>query len=249
MGLTLGTVFSGTNRTLAAGSDIKIYMNNKQLIFGENPNDPEPYIKNGRTLVPFRKIFEALGMEITWNATQKSVDAKNESVSMKLYIGSKYAYVNNFQKTLDVPPEITDGRTFVPLRFVSESYGAEVIWEPDTRSIYINYSQGKNQMGQEATYKGVTFTVDTVEKNTELDYLIIKGKTSNPDMPLRIEVYDGLGNSHSREATISKEVNAQTGKYDYTAQVFINSKFELKGIFVRTYTEGVTPYKIAEYVY
>jgi len=249
MGLTLGTVFTGANHTMAAGSDIKIYLNNKQLIFGENPNDPEPYIKDGRTLVPFRKIFEALGMEISWNAAQRSVDANNESVDMTLYIGINYAYVNKFRKPLDVPPEITDGRTFVPLRFVSESYGAEVIWEPDTRSIYINYSQGKHQMGQEATYNGVTFTVDTVEKNTELDYLIVKGKISKPDMPLSIEVFNGLGSSYSREAIISKDIVAETGKYEYTAQIFVMKNFEPKGIFVKTFTQGAAPYKIAEYVY
>ena len=69
----------------------------------------------------------------------RTVHAKNETTVMELTIGQKTAIVNGIEHTLDVAPEITDDRTFVPLRFVSESVGAEVDWDAATRTVIITY--------------------------------------------------------------------------------------------------------------
>jgi len=62
------------------------------------------------------------------------VTAKGNGIEMTLYIGGKIAIVNGEEKELDVPAEITDDRTFVPLRFVSENCGAVVAWDDSTKS-------------------------------------------------------------------------------------------------------------------
>jgi hypothetical protein len=54
-------------------------------------------------------------------------------------LGSNIAIVNNKKVVLDVPPEIKNGRTFVPIRFVSENLGAQVEWEASTQTITIKY--------------------------------------------------------------------------------------------------------------
>ena len=110
--------------------------------------DIPPYIKNGRTLVPFRFIGEALKAQISYASDPLSGKVlnvayylKNELgiVYIKLVLGSNIAIVNNKKVVLDVPPEIKNGRTFVPIRFVSENLGAQVEWEASTQTITIKY--------------------------------------------------------------------------------------------------------------
>ncbi len=110
--------------------------------------DQEPFIEEGRTLVPMRGIFEDLGAEILWDPDTKAVTANRGDTVIILVIGSRTAYVDGRQILLEVPPKIVNDRTFVPLRFVSEAVGAAVEWEPLTRTIYINSSSGTGSNGE-----------------------------------------------------------------------------------------------------
>lgn len=104
--------------------------------------DVPPFIENGRTLVPFRFIGEALGASVNWIAEEKKAIYELNEVKVEIIIGNKTAYVNGKPITLEVPPKISNGRTFVPLRFVSEALGASVIWEAETKRIIITYPGG-----------------------------------------------------------------------------------------------------------
>lgn len=188
-------------------------------------------------------------MEIEWNGNTRTVNAKNDTTEMQLLIGQKYAFVNNFKKQLDVAPEITDGRTFVPLRFVSESYGAEVIWEAATRSIYINYAQGEYQLGQEASYKDTKFSIDTIKENLEESHILVTGKTNTKIVPLIIELQDSTKRSYSREIEVTGIPTLETGKYEYSVKIFVKKDFKTEYVSVKTYSEGIQPFKIAEYAY
>lgn len=103
--------------------------------------DAPPFTENGRTLVPLRFIGEAFGAAIEWDASTKTVTYTLGSTSIIVVIGSPVAIVNQEKKTLDVPPKLVNGRTFVPLRFISESFGASVIWEAATKKIYIEFNK------------------------------------------------------------------------------------------------------------
>ncbi len=105
--------------------------------------DVAPYIKSGSTMVPFRFIGQALGAEIGWQLnSQKFVEKVSYRLGnnfIELTIGSKTAKVNGKNVSLLVPPEIIKGRTFIPLRFVTENLGAEVLWEAKEQRITIKY--------------------------------------------------------------------------------------------------------------
>ena len=90
--------------------------------------DVMPVIENGRTLVPMRAIFEALGAEIKWDDSTKTVTGTKGDVSVVLTIGNTLAKVNDKEVTLDVPAKIVSDRTMVPVRFISESLGCTVNW-------------------------------------------------------------------------------------------------------------------------
>lgn len=117
----------------SAQNTITVLLNGKTLSFDENPR-----IENGTTLVPMRKIFESLGATIAYDAKTKTVHASKEGTAVTLPIGSQYPLVNGIKKEIDVPGKIVNGRTLVPLRFVSESLGASVNWNQATQTITIN---------------------------------------------------------------------------------------------------------------
>ena len=90
--------------------------------------DTPPTIIDGRTLVPVRAIFEALGATVEWdNATRTATGTRGEDV-VSVQIGHTTAYINGEEKTLDVPAQIINNRTMVPARFVSEALGCKVTW-------------------------------------------------------------------------------------------------------------------------
>ena len=91
-------------------------------------SDVEPFIENGRTLVPMRAIFEAIGAEVEWDAATETATSKKDGKEVKITKDNVTAYVNGTPYTLDVPAMIKDGRFVVPVRFISESFDCEVEW-------------------------------------------------------------------------------------------------------------------------
>ena len=102
--------------------------------------DSPPVIDNGRTLVPFRFIGESIGAKISWDSTKKEVGYVFGDINLTLTIGSNKAVVNNVINMLDVPPKIVSGRTLVPVRFVTETLGAKVNWDANTKTVTVTAS-------------------------------------------------------------------------------------------------------------
>jgi len=112
---------------------IKVIINGRGIDFV----DQNPQVINGRTLVPMRKIFEELGAAISWDDATKTVTAIKGDIVIQLTIGNKKVNVNGVDQVLDVPGTIVNGRTMVPLRFVSEGLKSKVDWDSGTRTVVI----------------------------------------------------------------------------------------------------------------
>ncbi len=102
--------------------------------------DTPPIIKNGRTLVPLRAILEALNATIDWDDSSKCLTSTFNGRKISIFINSTTAYVDDTEVSLDVAPEIIEGRTMLPVRFVAESFGLEVIWDGDSNTVKIQSS-------------------------------------------------------------------------------------------------------------
>ena len=98
-------------------------------------------IENGRTMVPMRAIFEAFGMDVEWNNEEKSVTATKGDSVIKLTVGEKTLYVNGEKVEMDVAPYIASDTTLVPVRAVSESLDAEVVWNNEKRRVEITTAE------------------------------------------------------------------------------------------------------------
>ena len=120
----------------AEGSDkITLYVDGKMVDCAKYSQ--EPVIVEGRTLVPLRSVFEALGATVNWNNNTREVISKREGIEISLGVGSDTIYINGEAKTIDVPACIMNDRTMVPVRAVAEAFGCTVKWDNDSRSVQI----------------------------------------------------------------------------------------------------------------
>lgn len=130
------------NAEAHASDDIKIYINGKYL----NLDNPI-YIENDRILVPMRQLFEELGAIVKWDWMYEVVYARktisHKYIDLAVSIDYPRAFIEKEGDIigkwvdLDVPPRLINDRTYVPLRFVSEAFGAEVIFDPASNEVFI----------------------------------------------------------------------------------------------------------------
>jgi hypothetical protein len=111
---------------------IKVKLDGSILLF-----DQPPVLINTKTMVPLRKIFEALGASIEWNAKTQTLTATLGDTIVKLTIGDTKGYVNNAAVTLEQPAVIVNEKTLVPVRFIGESFGAKVGWDEATKTVIL----------------------------------------------------------------------------------------------------------------
>jgi hypothetical protein len=103
-----------------------------------------PYIKGGRTMLPLRAVVQVFGGDIAWDAAERKVTVKLGVQTVVLWIDKSSAAVDGTTTPIDadntqVVPEIVNGRTMLPVRFVSESLGCSVQWVDATKTITITF--------------------------------------------------------------------------------------------------------------
>ncbi|OKP93784.1 copper amine oxidase N-terminal domain-containing protein [Paenibacillus sp. P32E] len=117
----------------AADKPITVNINGSNVAFTAG----SPYLKNNSVLVPFRVIFEKLGMKVLWDAKTGTVTGTSSNLEVTLKIGSNRATVNGLVKKLATAPVSSQGTTYIPLRFVAEATGGSAIWDKTSRSVTI----------------------------------------------------------------------------------------------------------------
>ncbi len=111
---------------------IRVYIDGRLVNF-----DVPPTSVQGRVLVPLRGVFEQLGATVDYDARSQHIVAIRGAQTVELTIGSRQARVSGAPRLLDVPAFTINGRTMVPLRFISESLGASVQWIEASQTILI----------------------------------------------------------------------------------------------------------------
>ena len=96
-----------------------------------------PVMKDGTVLVPLRDIFEALNIELKYDAPTKTIYGEKENTKIILPIG-KDAIVNGEIIKLTTPAQSINGNTMVPIKFIAQSTGADVIWDGGSRTVVVN---------------------------------------------------------------------------------------------------------------
>ena len=131
-----------------------VIFNQKQLSF-----DVPPIIQNGRTLVPLRAIFEAMGAQVGWDQATRTVTSHRGDTTIILAIGSTQPTVNGKLWPLDVPAQIMQDRTLAPLRFVGEAFGGTVDWDQATRTVNITLKDPLPAINPQPVAENITVQV------------------------------------------------------------------------------------------
>lgn len=156
--------FSGKpNMEAVAASSIRLIVDKKDIT-----SLSSPIIENGRTLVPARFVFEEVGATVTWNEIDRTVKVEKEGKTVFLRIDSHLVEYNNGKAydLIDVAPKIINGRTYVPLRVVSNGLGIGINWDEVNRYVYVD----SNEISESSPFFDMKIISQdqTVEGKTEL---------------------------------------------------------------------------------
>lgn len=156
--------------------------------------DAQPYINDaGRTMVPVRFISTSLGYQVSWNEAKQKVTINNGEKKITLTVGDHRAFVAGSPVNMDSPVNVSEGRAFVPLRFISDAYGQKVTWRPWNWTVYIGSVPADRVISAVATaygnesgpydYFGHSLHVGTVAVDPSViplgTHLFIEGYDSN----------------------------------------------------------------------
>lgn len=100
----------------------KNFVVNNKVVTG----DAAPYVANDRTYVPIRALAESFSADVDWDNDARTVTVTRGDVKVVMTVGETTYTVNGEKATMDVAPEITGDRTYVPVRFVAEALGFTV---------------------------------------------------------------------------------------------------------------------------
>ena len=99
--------------------------------------DVPPIIEDGSTLVPMRFLFEQMGADVEWDSETQTATAMLDNKAVTFSIDNVNARINNKSAKMDVPARLVNGKTMVPLRFLSENMGYDVDWDADSRTAIV----------------------------------------------------------------------------------------------------------------
>ena len=117
-----------------ANDKITVRVSGEKVIF-----DVEPEIIDGRTMVPVRAIFEAMGASVSWDEASGTVFAEKLGKTVEFKIGEKEADYSGKKVIMDVPAMIMGGRTLVPARYSAEGMGYKVSWDGETKTVTVSH--------------------------------------------------------------------------------------------------------------
>lgn len=197
-------VFTCVN--VSAYTPITVTIDSKQVEF-----DVAPINHKGRVLVPVRAIFEALGAEVLWEPKTATVTSSLNGITIEMTVDNTLMTVNGNEIILDVPPIIVSDRTLVPVRAISEAFGANVEWNSiinrvsiSTASLAPSPEELKTQtfskkLADGSTSEKVIFTVTYPDKYDistisadGTDFNIINESDSHyAELSIRTDIYTG----------------------------------------------------------
>ena len=128
----------------AEGNNPSVYIDGSKVEF----EDQEAVIVDDITLVPVRGVFESMGASVEWDEKERSVEVRSKNgvdraiLIIDDYIMTTFHFTSLFNPNkkeveLEVPPQIINDRTMVPLRAISETIGADVDWDGENYSVII----------------------------------------------------------------------------------------------------------------
>ncbi|MEJ8553808.1 glycosyl hydrolase family 18 protein [Tepidibacter sp. Z1-5] len=117
---------------------IHFVIDNHELTFDKSDNLGIPFIdENNRTLVPIRKALEAIDVDVSYNNSDRIVHATKGDHNLRIPIDKNFIYLDEQKVQMDTKAIIKDGRTYIPLRYVFESFNYKITWHESSKTIIV----------------------------------------------------------------------------------------------------------------
>jgi len=133
IGLLLCCIFLVAAALPSFGDGIKVIVDGKKVT-----TDVKPEFRQATVFVPLRGVLEEFKAVITFDKKTGTITAKRKKTTVVLVVDSTKAKVNGVATFMPIPAYIKDGRTLVPLRFISQALGCQVKWEPQYMTVHIS---------------------------------------------------------------------------------------------------------------
>ena len=130
----------------ASAADITVIFEDEPIVFANQG----PVTIDGRTLVPVRGVFETLGFVVSYEASTQTVTLRSDDYTVIMVIGESVFTTNGKEYTLDVPAQIIEGSTMVPIRLPLESAGFTMVYNSENFTIIIAKVIEEPEPAQEA---------------------------------------------------------------------------------------------------
>jgi len=170
--------------------------------YDQNINLPA-FIYNDRTLLPLRKTFELFGLSVKWDGEERSVTTTTkEGKEIWLQIDNNKVKVDGVTVELDVPAKIFNDRTFVPVRFITETVGYKPVWNGEQRTVTINM----NDIVMPSQYAGLFSAF--YDNKTRTNYF-----NYNEDISKKLIVTELDGFINEEIKNLALKLNVQTEKF------------------------------------
>jgi len=161
-----------------------------------------PFIRNSISYVPLRYISESFGAEINYETELRKVIIQHKGLKIHMVIGEMQATVEGPEGkriiALQGPSVIVLNRTFVPIRFIAETFGAKVDWEPILEMITITYDLDPLEVEAPLMEQKIDEKHNTAFSATVLDaqghdrMIYANGMDLSEDGSLMISSHDGI---------------------------------------------------------
>ncbi|MFM9873895.1 MAG: stalk domain-containing protein [Fimbriimonadaceae bacterium] len=155
-------------------ADITVQYNGQSIAFP----DAKPKMSDGRVLVPLRAVLDGMGIDVKFDPATNLITASKSETVVQLRLGEREGSVNGRPVYLDVPAQAVNGRTYVPLRFFGEAFGAEVKWRSFDETVLItkevvfppntNNNTNPNPVAYSLSHNGTGWTLGGETLNFEL---------------------------------------------------------------------------------
>ncbi len=196
-------------------------------------NEVAPIVEDGRTLVPVRFIAESLGAEVAWDDATQTATLKKDTTSVSITIGQNKMTVNGREVALDVPAQLKNERTLLPLRAVSDALGKQVLWGGDESGLIV-IADEEQKLSEEQIlalnlyhkyYLKTSVVDETVMEQGKKDYQQLLAKTGGK----RIEIPNQSFEKTEGDGIPANFTRITGENYDPESMVSVSSFIALDG--------------------
>ena len=185
------------NPSIAHANDISVEIDGTMVVFG----DVTPVTVDGRILVPIREVFEAIGFNIIWHDIAQTAVLSDGTNEISITIGRTVFVTNGQSFFLDVPAQLINGRTMIPLRAPLESVGHTLGWNAATQTVLVTtapvvIADNLNDENYTDYIDGLTTSMlipeqDSEEENEQENEFLYDGVASEEE--LRVLIAEAAG--------------------------------------------------------